>query len=232
MVPQDLQADLITSLKAGKLTRVETLRFLIAAVRNSAIAKYGSDAEKKLTEADIMDVVKKQVKTHRESIDAFTRAGRLELAQKESAQLEVLLGFLPKEMSNEELKTILAPVVAAGEKNFGLLMKSAMAAVKGQADGDEWRHFETDSMITVLFQTESHFPCNRKKIKDAVAAVLGGKVKRSVEVSVSIVGDRRMHQLNKQYRNIDDTTDVLSFGLNESAEKANRLWKHRTTYCA
>ena len=38
-------------------------------------------------------------------------------------------------MSNEELKTILAPVVAAGEKNFGLLMKSAMAAVKGQADG-------------------------------------------------------------------------------------------------
>ena len=46
MVPQDLQADLITSLKAGKLTRVETLRFLIAAVRNSAIAKYGSDAEK------------------------------------------------------------------------------------------------------------------------------------------------------------------------------------------
>ncbi|MEK7587939.1 MAG: GatB/YqeY domain-containing protein [Patescibacteria group bacterium] len=135
MVPQDLQADLITSLKAGKLTRVETLRFLIAAVRNSAIAKYGSDAEKKLTEADIMDVVKKQVKTHRESIDAFTRAGRLELAQKESAQLEVLLGFLPKEMSNEELKTILAPVVAAGEKNFGLLMKSAMAAVKGQADG-------------------------------------------------------------------------------------------------
>ena len=135
MVPQDLQADLMTSLKAGKLTRVETLRFLIAAVRNSAIAKYGSDAEKKLTEADIMDVVKKQVKTHRESIDAFTRAGRLELAQKESAQLEVLLGFLPKEMSNEELKTILAPVVAAGEKNFGLLMKSAMAAVKGQADG-------------------------------------------------------------------------------------------------
>ena len=78
-------------------------------------------------------------------------------------------------------------------------------------------------MITVLFQTESHFPCNRKKIKDAVAAVLGGKVKRSVEVSVSIVGDRRMHQLNKQYRNIDDTTDVLSFGLNESAEKSEQF---------
>lgn len=75
-------------------------------------------------------------------------------------------------------------------------------------------------MISILFQTESHFPCNRKKIKAAIASVLGGKVKRSVEVSVSIVGDRRMRQLNKQYRNIDDTTDVLSFGLNESDEKS------------
>lgn len=142
MVLQDLQADLMTSLKAGRSTRVETLRFLIAAVRNAAIAQYGSDAEKKLTEADIIDVVKKQVKTHRESINAFTNAGRTELAQKETAQLDVLMGFLPKEISDEELKKLLAPVVASGEKNppaggqaFGLLMKSAMAAVKGQADG-------------------------------------------------------------------------------------------------
>lgn len=135
MVLQDLQADLMTSLKAGRSTRVETLRFLIAAVRNAAIAQYGSDAEKKLTEADIIDVVKRQVKTHRESIDAFTNAGRTELAQKETAQLDVLMGFLPKEISDEELKALLAPVVAGGEKNFGLLMKSAMTAVAGKADG-------------------------------------------------------------------------------------------------
>lgn len=114
---------------------METLRFLIAAVRNAAIAQYGSDAEKKLTEADIIDVVKRQVKTHRESIDAFTNAGRTELAQKETAQLDVLMGFLPKEISDEELKALLAPVVAGGEKNFGLLMKSAMTAVAGKADG-------------------------------------------------------------------------------------------------
>ena len=135
MVLQDLQADLMTSLKAGKSTRVETLRFLIAAVRNAAIAQYGSDAEKKLTEADIIDVVKRQVKTHRESIDAFTNAGRTELAQKETAQLDVLMGFLPKEISDEELKKLLEPVATTGEKNFGLLMKSAMAAVGGRADG-------------------------------------------------------------------------------------------------
>ncbi len=70
-------------------------------------------------------------------------------------------------------------------------------------------------MITVLFQTESHFPVSRKKIRDAVVVALHGKVKRATEVGVSVIGDRRMRQLNRQYRKIDDTTDVLSFGLNE-----------------
>src|SRR5574341_1976747 len=103
----DLQQDLNSSLKAGKTDRVETLRFLIAAVRNAAIAKYGSAAEAKLTEEDMLDVVKKQVKTHRESIDAFVSAGRVELAAKEKTQLAVLEEFVPKQMSDEELKKLL-----------------------------------------------------------------------------------------------------------------------------
>jgi probable rRNA maturation factor len=73
-------------------------------------------------------------------------------------------------------------------------------------------------MITVLFQTESHFPVTRKKIKDAVEAALVGQVHRDAEVSVSVVGDRRMRELNKKYRNIDKTTDVLSFGLENGGE--------------
>lgn len=71
-------------------------------------------------------------------------------------------------------------------------------------------------MITVLFQTESHFPVDRKKIKDSIETALVGQVHRSTEVSVSIVGDRRMRELNKKYRQVDKTTDVLSFGLNDS----------------
>lgn len=70
-------------------------------------------------------------------------------------------------------------------------------------------------MITVLFQTESHFPVDRKKIKAAIEEALVGQVHRDTEVSVSIVGDRRMRELNKKYRNRDSTTDVLSFGLND-----------------
>ncbi len=73
-------------------------------------------------------------------------------------------------------------------------------------------------MITVLFQTESHFPVDRKKIKAAIETALVGQVHRDAEVSVSIVGDRRMRELNKKYRNIDKTTDVLSFGLENGGE--------------
>jgi len=73
-------------------------------------------------------------------------------------------------------------------------------------------------MINVLFQTETHYPVNRKKINSAVVAALGGKTKRKTEVSVSIIGDRRMKELNKKYRKVDATTDVLSFPLNDPSD--------------
>lgn len=72
-------------------------------------------------------------------------------------------------------------------------------------------------MITVLFQTESHYPVNRRKVKEAVAAALTGQVRRAAEVSISVVGDRAMRRLNLQYRKLDQTTDVLSFPLSESS---------------
>lgn len=70
-------------------------------------------------------------------------------------------------------------------------------------------------MISILFQTESHFPVDRKKIKRAVEESLSKKIKSDTEVSISIVGNRRMRALNNQYRKVDETTDVLSFGLND-----------------
>ncbi len=71
-------------------------------------------------------------------------------------------------------------------------------------------------MIRVLFQTESHFPVDRKKVRDAVISALTPEVHRDAEVSVAVVGDRRMRELNKKYRKIDKTTDVLSFGTEDA----------------
>jgi len=73
-------------------------------------------------------------------------------------------------------------------------------------------------MVTVLFQTESHYPVNRVKIKKAVSDALSHKVFRDTEISVSIVGDRRMKVLNKKYRNIPKTTDVLSFPFEDPTQ--------------
>jgi probable rRNA maturation factor len=74
-------------------------------------------------------------------------------------------------------------------------------------------------MIDVLIRTESHYPVDRKKITDAIVGTLIRKLKRKTEVSVTVIGDRRMRQLNKHYRGVDATTDVLSFPLNDPADK-------------
>lgn len=81
-------------------------------------------------------------------------------------------------------------------------------------------------MITVLFQSESHYPVNRKKLKEAIIAVLEKSVNRSAEVGISIVGDRRMRALNKKYRNLDKTTDVLSFPLYDEKGKDTSFVAH------
>ncbi len=113
---------------------VETMRFLLAAVRNVAIAKYGAEGEAKITDTDILDVIKKQVKTHAESIEVFTKAGRQELVNQEQAQLAVLEQYLPKQLSDDDLRKLLEPVAISGG-DFGPMMGRGMAAVKGMADG-------------------------------------------------------------------------------------------------
>ncbi len=135
MLLDDVKTGIIIALKAHDETRVSTLRFLLSAVQNHAIAKYAAQGEAGLTDADILEVVKKQVKTHRESILAFTQGKRPELAEKERKELVILEAFLPAELTDEEILTIIKSVVNPAEKNFGLLMKSAMAAVAGRADG-------------------------------------------------------------------------------------------------
>jgi uncharacterized protein YqeY len=135
MLIDDIKSTIGASLKAGDSRRLETLRFLLAAVRNAAIAKYGAKGEDGLTDADVLDVIRRQAKSHRESISAFTKAGRKELSAKESEELSILEEYLPKQLTDEELTVLLQPIADSPETNFGLLMGRAMAAVNGRADG-------------------------------------------------------------------------------------------------
>lgn len=73
-------------------------------------------------------------------------------------------------------------------------------------------------MISVLFTTESHFPVKKSVVTNAITRSLEGRVKSDAEVSVTIIGDRRMHELNRTYRAIDATTDVLSFPQSDPSQ--------------
>lgn len=135
MLLDQIKLDIQTSLKEGKSLRLSTLRMTLSAIRNYAINKYGAKGEEGLTDQDILDVIKKQAKERKESIEAYKSAGRDELLEQETHELEILSEFLPKELSDDELKTLLSPIVKTDEKNFGLIMKQAVAAVQGRADG-------------------------------------------------------------------------------------------------
>lgn len=74
-------------------------------------------------------------------------------------------------------------------------------------------------MVSVLFRTQSRYPINRKLIQAKINEFLVDKVHRETQVSIMVVGDRQMRELNRKYRQIDAATDVLSFPLNEHLEK-------------
>lgn len=135
MLKQDIEQQLKDALKAGNKSLLSTMRFLLSAVKNNEIEK-----QREATDEDVLEVVQKQVKQHRESIEAYQKAGRSELEAKEKAELDILNKFLPQQLTEEEVKKSIAEIIAQmqeGDKsNFGKIMGMAMAKLKGKTDGN------------------------------------------------------------------------------------------------
>lgn len=129
-----LLSDYKEALKAKEGLRSSVINFLRAELMNVAIAR----KKDKLDDSDVVAVIRKQIKSRQDSIEQFTRGGRLELAEKEKKELEVLKGYLPKELSPEEVTRIIDEVIAAvgacGIRDMGKVMKEVAAKVAGQAD--------------------------------------------------------------------------------------------------
>ncbi len=125
-------------MKAGDILKVSTLRMAQSAVKNKEIQLLKKDSG--LSDEEIAEVIKSEVKKRRDSIEEFTKAGRTELAEKEKVELEILKAYLPPEISDEDLERILKEGVreagAAGEKDFAKVMKVSMPILKGKASGD------------------------------------------------------------------------------------------------
>jgi uncharacterized protein YqeY len=122
------------ALRARQAVALSTLRMLKTAIRHREV-----DLKRQVTEAELQAVITTQVKQRREAISEYNKAGRPDLASKEEEELSVLLSFLPPQLSLEEVEAevsrIIQEVGATGPKDLGKVMKSAMAALAGRADG-------------------------------------------------------------------------------------------------
>lgn len=129
-----LNEDLKAAMKSGDTVRRETVRLLRGAVRNKEI-----DAGKPLTGAEILDVIAKQAKQRRDSIEQYRAANRDDLAAEEQAELEIIEAYLPRQLSDAEITERAAAVIAelgvSEMKGMGKVMQRLSQDLKGVADG-------------------------------------------------------------------------------------------------
>ncbi|MGL4174971.1 MAG: GatB/YqeY domain-containing protein [Dermatophilaceae bacterium] len=131
-----LQQDLHDAMRARDSIRSGTLRMTLTAVTTAEVA--GEEA-RVLGDDEVLRVIGKEAKKRREASAAYRDAGRTELADREDAELSVLEGYLPAQLTDDELRTVVERAVAAtgatGMPQMGQVMKEAQTEVAGRADG-------------------------------------------------------------------------------------------------
>jgi len=133
---EKIATDLIQAQKKGAKARVSVLRLVRAGVKNAEIAKGAS-----LDDTGVIDIISREVKQHRESIAEFIKGNRQDLVDKEEAELAVLLEYLPRQISREEIseaaRKVIEQVEARGPGDKGKVMSQIMPQLKGKVDGRE-----------------------------------------------------------------------------------------------
>lgn len=139
-----IASDLKEAMKARDQLRLDTLRSAI-----SGFTYKRSEAGMDLSDADELAVVQKLVKQRNDSLTEFEKAGRQDLADKEHAERDILLAYLPAQKSADEIRAIVKAAVAAlpeGGRNQGAAMKAVMPQLKGLADGNLIRQIVAEEL--------------------------------------------------------------------------------------
>jgi uncharacterized protein YqeY len=134
VIKDRLTADLKTAMKGGNVTARETIRFTLAALKNAEIEKRSP-----MTEAEELEVLKVQTKRRIDAIDQFRTAGRDDLVQRETDQLDVLKQYMPAELSDEELDELVTSVIsetgATSPRDMGKVMPAALERAGDRVNG-------------------------------------------------------------------------------------------------
>jgi uncharacterized protein YqeY len=135
---EKITADIKAAMLSGDTAKRDTLRLLDSAIKNSEIEK--KKQESGLSDEEVLEVVGRSVKQRQDSIRQFTEGGRPELADKEKIELDILMPYLPQQLSEEEIRKAVKEIISAAgtvsAADMGKIMGQAMGKLKGKADGN------------------------------------------------------------------------------------------------
>ena len=136
MLKERIQSDLKAAMTAAEEIKVSTLRMLLSAIQYSEVA---GKEKRELSDDDVLEVVSREVKKRSEAIEEYKKGGRADLVEKESQEKVLLEHYLPQQLSDDELDTLIEEaareVGAASEADFGKVMKVITPKTKTRAHG-------------------------------------------------------------------------------------------------
>lgn len=135
---QTIFADMKEAMKAGDAVKRDTLRMLDSMIKNVEIEKL--KREEGLTDVEVQEVIARAVKQRKDAIAQYENGGRPELAEKENAEIAILMSYMPEQMSEDQVRAIVKEVIAVAgatsKADIGKVMGAAMGRLKGQTDGN------------------------------------------------------------------------------------------------
>lgn len=135
MLEEKLNEDLKNALRAKNAVKISVIRMLKADITNTAIKL----KKKALGDDEVLKVIQQHISKHKDSIEQFKKGNRDDLVQKEEKELEILKAYMPEQISDSELQTLVKSTIeelgAATKKEMGNVIKAVLEKAKGKADG-------------------------------------------------------------------------------------------------
>lgn len=130
-----IESDMRAALKGGDQARLLVLRMLVSAIKQFEI----DENVKSPAEADVLQIIQRMIKQHKESIEQFKKGNRQDLVDKEAVELKVLEAYMPEQLGEAELEKIVKDAIsetgAATKADLGKVMKAVMEKARGRCDG-------------------------------------------------------------------------------------------------
>lgn len=138
MLKQKIFEDLKSAMRAGETEKRDVLRMLDSMIKNVEIEKMKREVG--LGDEEVMDVITRAVKQRKDAVAQYESGGRPELAEKELREIEILMAYMPEQMSEDAVRAVVAEVIASvgamGKADIGKVMGPVMGKLKGLADGN------------------------------------------------------------------------------------------------